>query len=1187
MPLPRFNILRSLVVPFALILLVLVSVSCRFSSKNVQENSERTFKLPQWYRQAVVDLGHRIQMFSSQEGIAISRGMGKDVKGKAYRFKNGQWIPFYEYPYSDYPLIVRIDSSNFWTINHLTHDGAYRPVFSEYKNGNRKEISLPKVMWDEIDYAMFKGIHRFEDGTAWMVGQQGHILYFDGKVWQEVESPLIHKDRANVYDGDLNDIVMTSKNTGWAVGRNGIIIRYENGKWKKIESPTDQILQKISMANDSTGWAVGNSGTILECRNYHWQKVQSDIREQLLSVVAIDEHTALAVGNNSTVLYFNGETWNQDESIKNYDDLFSDVSVVRDSAGNKDVWIIGNQGIYTTSQSLGFSFTDITNQAGLRRVGKLGHFFSRSDDEIPDLLVANDGGTSLLYENDGKNHFADVTSETELRESPRDAYVSAIGDVNNDGEQDILEVIDHTNFRFYLGTMSGGFRDFTERSELQFAEINPLVPNAATFVDLNNDGNLDLYFSNFDLPDQIFLGDGSGKFQKVNIDIVLNKILNHSSYGAVFTDVNNDLKIDILIPYYVSSNGKFFSLFLNNGGLKFSEVDDSLFHSTTDLSPTAVTSADFNNDGNIDFYIHSQKVPPMLWMNDGEGKFTDVSRNVGFTTTLVHPEPINGIVATADVNNDGWIDIYDGSKLFLNSPQFIFTEVTERVGIQFVGTPTFSDVDNDGDQDLFIGSSRSSLGKGDRAALFRNNLNQKSFVKVRVSGDASNHSAIGTKIILESPDGTKQTRIIGGGGTQLTMQNLHEVHFGGIQEYSIKVLFPSGIMKERTGILSGEIVTIDEANTVSAIFYSFIKSFGRTVSLMTYERLSVVFISLMLLIVLLLVGGKMIDAKKITHRWFPVMMMIVLYGMVIHLTIYETLLLSGFISFFGTVVVMFFVSVIGKVVIEKREAQYISHFKVLELLGAGGMGKVYKAVDSETKKIVALKVLNPELLKDPENRRRLSAEGHLLASFNHPNIVKVYEIGESNERGFIAMEYLNGGTLREKLEKEHPISIPDIKNYIIQICDGLTEVHEKDIVHRDLKTGNLMLGSDGNLRIMDFGLSKSPLVTTMTSLGTVLGTLGYVAPEQVTSLNVDRRTDIFSLGVIIYELLTKELPFKGENEIALIHSIFNTVPPVPSQLRTDCPKEWDAIVMKCLAKDMNERFSNAEEVKQQLTISNS
>jgi serine/threonine-protein kinase len=308
---------------------------------------------------------------------------------------------------------------------------------------------------------------------------------------------------------------------------------------------------------------------------------------------------------------------------------------------------------------------------------------------------------------------------------------------------------------------------------------------------------------------------------------------------------------------------------------------------------------------------------------------------------------------------------------------------------------------------------------------------------------------------------------------------------------------------------------------------------------------------------------------------------IVLFLALIHFSIYQHEIVSTAIAFGGTGISTVIALYFGKVIIERREARFIAHYRIYELLGAGGMGSVYKAVDSVTKNVVALKVLNPELLKDPENRRRLSAEGHLLSSFNHPHIVKVFEIGESSGRGYIAMEYLGGGTLRQKLEQEHPLSKVDIAKFFIQVCDGLEEVHQKGIVHRDLKTGNLMLTGDGNIRIMDFGLSKSPLVTTMTSLGTVLGTLGYVAPEQITSMNVDQRTDIFSLGVILYELLTMELPFKGENEIALIHSIFNTEPPVPSTFRNDIPAGWEPIIMKCLAKDANKRYSSVAELKEE------
>ncbi len=284
----------------------------------------------------------------------------------------------------------------------------------------------------------------------------------------------------------------------------------------------------------------------------------------------------------------------------------------------------------------------------------------------------------------------------------------------------------------------------------------------------------------------------------------------------------------------------------------------------------------------------------------------------------------------------------------------------------------------------------------------------------------------------------------------------------------------------------------------------------------------------------------------------------------------------------------------------KGGTELVGDYRIERVLGAGGFGITYLAEEVALDRSVTIKEYFPSdfaartSTADAAPRSqdcasdyrwgldRFIEEAQTLARFSHPNIVKVFEIGESNERGFIAMEYLEGGTLRERLEREKMLPLDEIRTIVMQICTGLEEVHSKGIVHRDMKTANVMIGADGNIRIMDFGLSKSPLVTTMTSLGTVLGTLGYVAPEQVTSLDVDRRTDIFSLGVIMYELLTGQLPFKGENEIALIHSIFNTVPPVPSTFRNEIPAEWDSIVMKCLSKDINDRFQTAEIVRKEI-----
>lgn len=270
------------------------------------------------------------------------------------------------------------------------------------------------------------------------------------------------------------------------------------------------------------------------------------------------------------------------------------------------------------------------------------------------------------------------------------------------------------------------------------------------------------------------------------------------------------------------------------------------------------------------------------------------------------------------------------------------------------------------------------------------------------------------------------------------------------------------------------------------------------------------------------------------------------------------------------------------IIVEHRKRRHIGHYEIKSLLGEGGMGKVYEAIDRRTNQTRAIKALHPALMNDVENRRRLTHEGQLLREFAHPNIVKVYEVGETKDEGYLVMELLSGGTLKAFIEKHHPLSFEKIHRFASQICDGLSEIHKRGVVHRDLKTTNIMLDEKGNLRIMDFGLSKSPLVSMKTTLGTIIGTLGYVAPEQITGGRIDARTDIFSFGVILHELCVNQLPFVGENEMAVIHAIFNRTPTPICDLRPDLPKALEIIANKCLQTDANLRYQTVEQIKEEL-----
>ncbi len=261
-----------------------------------------------------------------------------------------------------------------------------------------------------------------------------------------------------------------------------------------------------------------------------------------------------------------------------------------------------------------------------------------------------------------------------------------------------------------------------------------------------------------------------------------------------------------------------------------------------------------------------------------------------------------------------------------------------------------------------------------------------------------------------------------------------------------------------------------------------------------------------------------------------------------------------------------------------RRNRTIAHYRLKGLIGEGAMGSVYEAYDRTARKTVALKVIHRRLMEDPENQSRFEREGRILSKLSHPNVVRVYAAGQWMGRGYIAMEVLPNGNLRDYVSKHFPLDLKTTARLLTEIAEGLAYIHGLNIVHRDLKSENIMLDERWRPKIMDFGLSKSTLVTTMTQVGTIMGTLGYVAPEQVTGHKVDQRSDLFSFGVIMYEMLTRMLPFRGENEIALIHSIFNDLPELPSNVNPTVFRDHEWIVLKCLEKDPAHRYQSCEEL---------
>jgi eukaryotic-like serine/threonine-protein kinase len=261
--------------------------------------------------------------------------------------------------------------------------------------------------------------------------------------------------------------------------------------------------------------------------------------------------------------------------------------------------------------------------------------------------------------------------------------------------------------------------------------------------------------------------------------------------------------------------------------------------------------------------------------------------------------------------------------------------------------------------------------------------------------------------------------------------------------------------------------------------------------------------------------------------------------------------------------------------------QTVSNYNILEKLGEGGMGIVYKAQDTKLDRVVALKFLPHHIVPGEEEQMRFLQEAKAAATLNHPNVCTIYDIREEGDQQFILMEFVDGVTLRQKMAQS-ALKAPDVLSYAVQIGEALQEAHSKGIVHRDVKAENIMVNSRNQIKVMDFGLAKLKGTLRITKATSTVGTLAYMAPEQIQGGDVDARSDIFSFGVVLYEMCTGQSPFRGEHEAAIMYSILNEDPAPADHLRPDMPAEVAHILANALEKSPDDRYQTAAEIVREL-----
>jgi len=263
----------------------------------------------------------------------------------------------------------------------------------------------------------------------------------------------------------------------------------------------------------------------------------------------------------------------------------------------------------------------------------------------------------------------------------------------------------------------------------------------------------------------------------------------------------------------------------------------------------------------------------------------------------------------------------------------------------------------------------------------------------------------------------------------------------------------------------------------------------------------------------------------------------------------------------------------------------VGNYKITELLGSGGMGVVYKALDTRMEKdrLVALKFLPARAVHNEEKKKRLLREARVPALINHPNITTVYESGEMDGQSYIVMEYVSGMGLDEKIALG-PMPVREILQIAIQVASALWAAHKKGVIHRDLKSSNIIVSDGGMVKLMDFGLAKMKDASNLTKAGTMMGTYPYMSPEQVRGKKLDYRTDIWSLGVVLYEMVTNKYPFQGTHPQSIMYQILNEEPEPVMVARVDIPQEFDKMVTKAMHKDKNNRYQSMNDLISDLRL---
>ncbi len=1138
-----------------------------------------------WFVENKMVLGHQVQMLDENRGYAVSRGMGKNIEGKVYEYRNGIWKPIRSYPYSDFPLLKTLKFRGqlyVWAFNHLTHYGNYQPLVHFYNGRGWQKQTLPEIMWDEIDYSMFLALDGNRPGNLWAVGQKGNILHYDGQRWQAVPSPLKWNSGYGTFDFDLNAVEVIADDDAWAVGNKGHILHFDGKSWQVYTvfvRDGENRISDVQFLDTNTGWAVNKSGALLIFENGKWSQRPLNSKWQLTCIKVFSKDDIWLGGaknGKSLLVHLQGGEITEFPALQalNTGPLEDIDGFYYPQQERHKLWLCATDGIITNSNSRSLTFSDVTARSNLPSGGYGAIFTDLNDDEYPDIVMLSDGQSPYrLYLNSGKASFTELQIYPVIRSADPNCTGAALGDVENDGLLDMVLIDDNRHPVFFRQVEPFVFKMDQQSS---FEAITFRIESWPTlrFWDYNKDSYPDLLVAADGLPVSVCLNDGFGKFsEKIELDIPVQS--GKRLIGITPYDFNVDNNIDLLLTYNLAST----ELWLNMGEGLFRKVDDDAFDNFDNNESFTGVFSDFNRDRWPDFFIYSRRGEGLIYSGRAQS-INPEKRFLRFPVNRNHYYWSAAVASPADINHDYYPDLYISSGLFLNISGRSFKNISATAQASFEGHPSWADFDLDGDEDLLLGSSEPDSATGRSLALLQNNLERKYSIRLRFECSRNNYFGIGSWIWLFNSNEEYLTSVLNGfeGSTVLPRRSsIVSIPVATDTLYNVHIRFPDGSSGNLTGISPGKIYTVHDENLFARIFSKFLWSLHFTSARADWLLESLKFLVFLAALYLVLVKIDWVAVKSRNSKRVFTLIALLIYFAVFIVNGIQPYTARHWLVFAAPVLLVTLLPYIGGLIWRQRRQSVIAGYRILSEIGEGGMGKVYKARD-RNRRIVALKLLHRGITESEEGLKRFQRECEVGAKLKHDNIVHILDSGIWYDQSYLVMEYLDGISLRDLIKEKAPLPVRQITRTGIAVARALTEMHRHSIVHRDVKSDNVFITGTGQIKLMDFGLAKSAIFTVATKTNVLLGTLCYMSPQQAVGEEVDHRSDLYSLGVVLYEMATGRLPFVGQHDMALIFEIFKNKPQPIREFRPDFPEQLEQCIFKAMCKEVEDRFQSADDI---------